>query len=378
MQLKQFIGRLNNINSQHARVEYGTDIEKEEVVARALLRKVIQTLKTRDQNQDVSPEDIDLLSKLLSDRWDRIKDTDASYFVNPNSWINQAYIEIAKQLSLLTKRYWLAHLLPTLDPKQMLAFDQTKLDFKRYVMNDNFTLMIPLSTLIQANTLKNNPDLVPLYQASKRVAAHSNKHGKKANQDTEANQEIIGISYGPLGEARLKDRVTQLSDYLYADKSDLFRAMSAQDRSSWANLMAGLSKDKLTALLLNDGKLTLAQAIEQLQVLSDDVKAHAMLFAYTTLFIEHRKEGWEYGNPLLAAPGVVGMVYGKTVKLEAAEALRTFLVNKDNSLAQFHLYFEKLDERLKGPMKNGVLSQLRQQFISIPGLHHPQVTVMHL
>lgn len=367
MTLGNLIDRLTQINNQpRSNVNYDIYVREEAVIARALLSKLIETLSVKNRDEALTGEDIGLVDQLLSDRWDRIKDNDASYFVSFNNPANTLYIEIAKELSLITKRYWLAHLIPSLNPKQMCELNESQWVFFRNFMNEDFTRLLKFREVFEQNVGKipKIPGLQFTFAEAKLV--EPGKHGKRSQRDVSNPNTPTAISYGFPGRDRLKARVNALGNYLYPTKEALFEALEKHDRSTWLEMMQGLSIEKMTALLLDDDKLTLAQAINQLQVTRDDAYHHGMLFAYTTLFIEKRKQGWEYGNIFLTPVGVVGGVYGKTAKLEAAEVLRSYLQNQDHSLAHLEDHIKTLDPKLQGPMSNGVLSALKSKFVVTP------------
>ncbi len=362
-------------------------------------KKLLARLLSKNLVHDeITEMEWDNIKALLAKRWERIKDTNASYCANPDTGVNQAYIQLANIVSkhtaeMLDKPYtpWLQLLIPTLSREDAQRYGTS--DLFGLVMSDDNQHLISVRDAFSLSGLK--PGFSP--SESERIINYSSgskyyndliHHPEKAGETTEgqptktsalvrarlalgntlALREAHVNAYGAAGITRLRNNIIPHVDCIFTTLEQLLDVMTAKqnDRILWTFLIEKMSASHLQNLLLEHHQ-SLDSCVDSIAFTQDETKNAALTFLFLSLYQKNRAQGDSYfGSIVKAVPRYLGYDYTAEEKMQSVAKVIDLIVNQTPLANCAAIIAENFSPREQGALNDGLVKKLMTKLIIAP------------
>ncbi len=352
------------------------------------VNKLLDRIRHQDlANEEISESQWDEIKALLAARWERIKDTNASYCANPDTAVNHAYVQLAKAVSKHTAEIldqpftpWLQVLIPSLSREDAQRYNASDLyglvmsdDNQHFIsVRDAFTLagLKPGFSESEAERITNYSNGSKYYTSlvNQQTKTSELVSARLALGNTLASREAYVNAYGVAGIARLLANITPHVDRIFTTQDQLLQVMieKQNDRSHWNHLVDAMSPSHLQNLLLNHHD-SLDSCVEDVSFSSDETKNAAISFLFLTLYLKNRAQGDSMiGSLFKAVPRALGLDYTADDKIQPVKKVVDLIINKTTLAHCAGVINETFSSKEKGALNNGLVKKLMDKLIIAP------------
>lgn len=315
--------------------------------------------KFTKSNHEINAQNVKPFCEFLTNRWERIKNTNAIYSHNYNSNVSIVCLKLAEVLSGITKDPVYKLLMPTLHVSEDFGYE-----LNRYVMSDDNSTMIDVLQCLEKAHIEfeknkevkllhthpiNDGECLLSESEKERLLDYSYKASryyddmitkklshleKDKNNLKKSMGKNVSSSYGESGWQLL---AANLFDHIQ-NREQLITTLMKYPRAAWEKVLTHIEPEKLTRIVL-EGRALVTVLQDKQSYNGNEAHDRIMLF----LIIDNYRKGLkarslEYTGYLRSLTG-----YSKEQKLDASLILYNFLRSddKDIKLANLNDYLKK-------------------------------------
>ncbi|EKD70362.1 MAG: hypothetical protein ACD_46C00552G0001 [uncultured bacterium] len=350
-QLKDSLKNIEELNAQSSHEELAMYLHLEAAFTVRELKKLLKNFEK--DNREANHETLKPFMDFLATRWNRIKNTDAIYNINPHSYANRLCKCLSDKLEIKTNINALKLLMPTLkefNDLSLLRLNEWVLtddnDYGIIVadsinnLEDNQEEKGKLKMTCQVNGFKRKLSNTEQERITKHSEVAENYYKLKSDPNSTSTiisrakkglrialdqqpEYIVRATYGESGLQLLKKSVLNNIDKCFKDRQQFLTFLRKQfDKNKWISFIDSCDKDAFEQLFL-EGKYNdkFAQVANDPKMMEGDVEyKRAVRTCLLEIYKRDREPRPEYETYTGMAVAQTGLfVFPKTKKLNVVD-----------------------------------------------------------